>query len=84
MGSAIKKANQVFNASASGNGITADELESAADELESAADELQKTVESVASASLSEPHPLVIKANKLNTLLRGRATATKVSAVHVV
>ena len=77
MGSAIKKANQVLDASASGNGITADELEIAADEL-------QKAIESVVSAGLPKSHALVAESTELCKSLRDESSKTKVSALHVV
>ena len=77
LGSAIQKANQVLGASASGSGVTADELESAADEL-------HKTIESVVSAGLAKSHALYAKTTELGKSLREQATEIKVSAVCVV
>ena len=73
MGSAIKKANQVLDASVNGNGITADELEIAADEL-------QKAIESVVSAGLPRSHALVAESTELDNLLRGKVSAVNVCA----
>ena len=77
LGSAIEEANQVLDARASGNGITADELESAANDL-------QKTVKSVVSDGLAESHPRVVKATELHKSLCDMATEMTVSALHVV
>ena len=77
MQSAIAKAKKALTLSYNGDGITADELESAADEL-------RKIVQSVVSGGLSKSHPLVSEATKVDTLLRNRATEPTVSAVDVV
>ena len=60
-----------------GDGITADELESAADEL-------QKSMASVVSGGLSKSHPLVAEATKVHKSLRDRVAKTTVSAVDIV
>ena len=70
--SAIAKANQALHLSDNGNGITADELESAADEL-------QKSMELAVSGGLPKSHPLVAEATKLDKPLRDRVTTTTVS-----
>ena len=77
MKSIITKGNKALDLSDNGDGITADELESAADWL-------QKSMESVVSGGLSESHPLVAEATKVGKSLRDRVTKTKVSAVDVV
>ena len=74
LGSAIKKANHVLDASVSGNGTTADELESAADEL-------HKTTESVLSVGLGKSHPLVAEATELGNSLRSKVSAVYVCAL---
>ena len=77
MKSAITEANQALDLSDNGDGITADELESAADWL-------HKSMESVVSGGLVTSHPLVAEATKVYISLCGRVTKTKVSAVDVV
>ena len=72
MGSSIQKANQVLGASASGSGVTADELESAADEL-------HKTIESAVSVGLAKSHPLVVEATEMNKSLRDEGSKLRVS-----
>ena len=76
MGSAIQKANQVLGASASGSGVTADELESAADEL-------HKTIESAVSAGLEKSHALVAEATELEKSLRDEGSKLRVGEFHV-
>ena len=77
MQSAIAEAKQALDLSDNGDGITADELESAADEL-------QKNLESAVSGGLWRAHTLVAEATKVYISLCGRVTKTKVSAVDVV
>ena len=72
--SAIKKANQVLDASVSGKGTTADELESTVDEL-------HKAIESVVSVGLGKSHPLVAKATELGNSLRSKVSAVYVCAL---
>ena len=74
---AIAEAKPLLDASASGNGMTCNQLERAADELKA-------TIESVLSAGLGESHSLVKEATQLDKTLRNKVTKTKVSAVHVV
>ena len=73
----ISETAQVLDASASGDGITADELEKAADAL-------QETVESVVPAGLAESHPLVVTATDLGTSLRKKCILIQVIALHAV
>ena len=77
MQSAIAKAKQALNLSDNGDGITADELESAADWL-------RKNMDSLASVGLAKSHPLVAEATKVYKSLHDRLTKTTVSAVDVV
>ena len=73
----IAEAAQALDASASGDGTTAEELERAADEL-------QETVESVVPAGLAESHSLVVTASELGTSLRNKCILIQVSALHAI
>ena len=73
----LKSANQALVLSDNGDGITADELESAADEL-------QKSMESVVSGGLARSFSLVAEATKVDKSLRDMVTKTTVSALDVV
>ena len=73
MKSAIAEAKPLLDSSASGNGMTSDELERAADDVHEA-------MESVVSAGLGKSHPLVKKATELEKTLRDDGSKIKVSA----
>ena len=77
MKSAIAEAKPLLDASASGNGMTSNQLERAADELKA-------TIKSVVSAGLGESHPLVKEAAQLKQSLRDTGGRRKVSAVYIV
>ena len=74
---AIAEAKPLLDASASGNGMTSDELERAADDVHA-------TMESVVSAGLAKSHPLVKEATQLKQSLRKKGSSIKVSPLHVV
>ena len=77
MKSAIAEAKPLLDSSASGNGMTSDELERAADDVHA-------TMESVVSGGLGKSHPLVKEATALEKSIRDNGSKIKVSAAHVV